>query len=644
MSESKVAMEIAEFYLKLISTKTLKNRHHIKTELLRNSEYLSSICEELKRIEGLEGSIISKNMALMTTDALTQIKQNIRELEEPFLIFIIGMGKFGKSTLINALLEEKVAEIDILPKTWKIDLYYGTQEEKMAIIIDHNGNQTRMNTEKAKEFLLCEENKRIKSEEAIEKKFIELSKQYKSIEEKEELKNALSNKELYKSPIVEVRWPLKKNKLLENFRLVDTPGLSQSLLGEIRQGLNDYYHKADGVIWLLDASKISANKSRELLDALKNSLNSIGEVPNNIVAVINFKDKIYDKEGQTGVDRVLKEAKEIYGNYFKEIVPISARQAYEAIEKRDDRLYEESGMLLLLDAINRNFYLKSQKVQIESKTKGIKNIWSNHSQVITSHNALIQAENQKRINLIKKNKLQSQDLKSDLTRQAKGKIAQYKTSTEKRILDLAENLFETDCDIKSYIENKIFKTKDFAREIMDLQMAIDERIGSFRQHSLNEVRFTEYKLIGTYNAKQTELIKATNFHTDITQSNVEINGFLASAAAAAIGFFGWIFGESVSFSKIQVGIAKFFKADKVRENLKNTLGGAVYNAESDISKWILNVVDQTCQEIENVCENSFTELYGNSSEINSQQAALNKLTEFEILKVEIPNIQQLIIS
>ena len=38
------------------------------------------------------------------------------------MLFIMGMRKYGKSTLINALLRQKVAEMDFLPKTWKIDV------------------------------------------------------------------------------------------------------------------------------------------------------------------------------------------------------------------------------------------------------------------------------------------------------------------------------------------------------------------------------------------------------------------------------------------------------------------------------------------------------------------------------------------
>ena len=51
------------------------------------------------------------------------IEELANQLDEKFSLFIMGSGKNGKSTLINALLGQKKAAVNILPKTWKIDIY-----------------------------------------------------------------------------------------------------------------------------------------------------------------------------------------------------------------------------------------------------------------------------------------------------------------------------------------------------------------------------------------------------------------------------------------------------------------------------------------------------------------------------------------
>ena len=45
----------------------------------------------------------------------------------------MGSGNYGKSTLINALLQEKVIETSDIPNTWKLDLFIKSDNEKVEI-------------------------------------------------------------------------------------------------------------------------------------------------------------------------------------------------------------------------------------------------------------------------------------------------------------------------------------------------------------------------------------------------------------------------------------------------------------------------------------------------------------------------------
>ena len=59
--------------------------------------------------------------------------ENLKELLEPFLLFVIGSGNYGKSTVINALVEEDLVKTKDLPNTWKLDLFCKSKIEKIVI-------------------------------------------------------------------------------------------------------------------------------------------------------------------------------------------------------------------------------------------------------------------------------------------------------------------------------------------------------------------------------------------------------------------------------------------------------------------------------------------------------------------------------
>lgn len=50
-------------------------------------------------------------------------RESIQELNNPFLLFIMGNGNYGKSTLINSLLQENRVNTNDLPNSWKLDIF-----------------------------------------------------------------------------------------------------------------------------------------------------------------------------------------------------------------------------------------------------------------------------------------------------------------------------------------------------------------------------------------------------------------------------------------------------------------------------------------------------------------------------------------
>jgi len=200
--------------------------------------------------KALRNSIYGEGEGVRLRDFNQQMEKHVssidrvkHDLSTPFSLFVVGMGKMGKSTLINALLAGDYAEVDFLPKTWKIDVFHGgNKKQDMAVIHYRTGRHVEMNIVNAQNMLKKEEEKRHLSEKDVSN---ELRKRISAISnpgEKEEIKKELEKYMLYQSDVVEVHWPVPSNSLLKHFRIVDTPGLVQDLLGETKARSSEYLH------------------------------------------------------------------------------------------------------------------------------------------------------------------------------------------------------------------------------------------------------------------------------------------------------------------------------------------------------------------------------------------------------------------
>ena len=257
-------------------------------------------------------------------------------LNMPFELVIVGMGKVGKSTLINALIAKRVADVDVLPKTWKTDLYMNSANT-MARIIYRDGKVEESFVDEVKKIVEQEEKKREESEDLIFDKYRELSGKFNTIEDKEQIKQELYQKYLYKSSIREINWPVVVDcpeSILKSYVVVDTPGLWQINGGNQQENISDYYHQADGVIWVLDATTLSASKPKKMLDDLDFALQQAGVKRfGNIIAVLNRMDSAIPDGNQMEINRIVAEAKKIFGDRFVDVIPFSAKRALASLDK-----------------------------------------------------------------------------------------------------------------------------------------------------------------------------------------------------------------------------------------------------------------------------------------------------------------------
>ena len=305
----------------------------------------------------------SKELVSYIEQKIKENTKSIKELENPFLLFIMGSGNYGKSTLINAILQEKVIETSDIPNTWKLDLFIKSDNEKVEITYNDE-REIIKSLSNGKKILKEEEDKFKISKKEISKKILS----YKNKLSKDKLKEFKIEQErlhLYKSDINQIKYYLKNKKILNDFTIVDTPGLNQTLLKNTVKRMNKYYQKSDGVIWLIDAQNIVSKETNKLIEEI-NKIDNLHE--KKIIGVVNKIDII---KNDNDLERLKEKVNEIYNNKFNDIVYISARDALDGIVNKDKYLIDKSNINNLYKSIESNFKQVCEKKQIDSKYKNL---------------------------------------------------------------------------------------------------------------------------------------------------------------------------------------------------------------------------------------------------------------------------------
>lgn len=338
------------------------SRHN---ELEKLMNVISKLNKELQLVKKDISNKESKSKELVSYIE-QEIKENtksIKELENPFLLFIMGLGNYGKSTLINALLQEKVIETSDIPNTWKLDLFIKSDNEKVEITYSDEREIVK-SLSSSKKILKEEEDKFKTSKKEISKKILN----YKNKLSKDKLKEFKIEQEklyLYKSDIDQIKYYLNNKKILNDFTIVDTPGLNQTLLKNTIKRMNTYYQKADGVIWLIDAQNIVSKETNKLIEEI-NKIDNLHK--KKIIGVVNKIDII---KNDKDLERLKEKVNEIYNNKFNDIVYISARDALDGIINKDKYLINKSNINSLYKSIDKNFKQICEKKQIDSKYKNL---------------------------------------------------------------------------------------------------------------------------------------------------------------------------------------------------------------------------------------------------------------------------------
>lgn len=266
----------------------------------------------------------------------------------PFEIFVIGEGKFGKSTFINALFGADVSPVGLVPKTYCFHRF-----------IAHSGDRDSAS-------LVTQDPKEDPAwshiHEAVGKAHPEQEGQFfRYACQPETAREIVSGEEgrigpgrTYRTPIMEIEWRLNAPKaILPGMRLVDTQGLEQILASSMhRAHLEWEYQRADAIIWLVSAVKVRSAVTEEYFRLF-------GRYSKPTVLILNQIDRIPLPDAA----RVVDEARQAYGARGFDIVPFSAKQACAARRQNDPVLLNDCGMTDLSNLLQNKFLAKQTLVR-----------------------------------------------------------------------------------------------------------------------------------------------------------------------------------------------------------------------------------------------------------------------------------------
>lgn len=302
---------------------------------------------------------------------------------KPFELFVLGEGKFGKSTLVNALLGEVRSKSRGLPET-RCFLRY--------VITDKPRSTSRM-------FLRIKPGTHdwIAREVGQGKKVPELFEMLEYEVEASVAKEILDEESRrldggnYSPAVYEAERDHKKtNRCIfpAGVRIVDTQGLDQLFPDDLQQlGRNSedpditkrfldwmsstprgkhlewQFRRCDAVLWCVNAKRIGSA-------ATEASMKYFSSYSKKIVIALTNIDLVVRKESD--MERLLEKARQKYGHFAKILVPVNGQLALESALAEDSDGLHSSGLIELAEALTRVCVSDATKTRAVSRYIGLR--------------------------------------------------------------------------------------------------------------------------------------------------------------------------------------------------------------------------------------------------------------------------------
>ena len=225
-------------------------------------------------------------------DDVKQFAKKEADLDEPLLLFVVGEGNFGKSTLVNTLIGKSYAAVSRLPRTWRVDVYRKSRKNYAELYF---ADRSVKKVSVARAINIC-------------KKYEKEGKEWKA--------------DLY-----QVVWHVADINIPESVSIVDTPGFAQfrssdderevSILGHeglrvrVRDIFSAYYYRADVVLWMFNARRINDKDTVEAVSKLQH-LNK------KVIGCISY----FDFVPQDRANEIIDDAEKYFGSLTQTFVPL----------------------------------------------------------------------------------------------------------------------------------------------------------------------------------------------------------------------------------------------------------------------------------------------------------------------------------
>lgn len=636
-----------------------KIRKFIQKQLL---DHLSKIEMQLESIHACCGTetVCLQDYLQHIEEICAAINRLTQRLNENFMLFVMGSGKNGKSTLINALLGQKAAAEDSLPKTWKIDIFHD-ETDSMCTLTFKDNTRKRMKKQQALAYIESEEEKRKTSEQSIRQKLREFKKQKASLEVLEEKQRELRKYELYQSPVIEASWPAGQSDILKHYSLVDTPGLRQELDDMIVATAEDYFSKADGVIWILPGDKIaSAGDYTELCELCKKH----GKNPDNIIAVVNRMD-IVRQSGQR-VEDVLAEARRFYGDMFTEIVPISAKEARQAEEilsqknisdeRRNEAktLMEQSNLPALLRLLNRTFFANALDIQIRSKIRGCRDFLNHIRQEANQASQLLADVQEQRNGKIASWDKDSSELKNRLTKD----LNTFKKTEAERIRRETGNVENLLWDMETsyrntYILDRIIRPESLEQRLHKMVDEHSSQLMKMYTRHLKNALFREFPALKDENMdislSHKGVIGNANLSDDLSsqgEAQLALGGALAIGAGMLLGPIGLIFA-GLAVTDFGRSVAKFLSrtfGSSMASKVESRFNDQMSTVNKKLEREYRDYIEKAGEAVESLRESTYTDLYEPSDQTKTIIKHLETLDDLGDISVTQIHVKDIIFS
>ena len=249
------------------------------------------------------------NALLASSPSIQNIEQLLADIKNDYYtIVVVGEFKHGKSTLVNALLEESLMPVDVTPTTATINaVFYGQNRE--LHVVGSNGDIERSE--------LSENN----------------------------LSNYIASADFNPNDIKYLKMflpsPLLKNRVV----LVDTPGVND--LNQHRSEItHQFIPRADAVIFMVDMRAPINKTEQKFLQQITSK-----EGIKRIIFAANFIDRIDEEEIDEVVEFIESRVQSIIKGDKPKVYPLSALEGLHAKLEKDEVQLELSGLKPLEQAI-----------------------------------------------------------------------------------------------------------------------------------------------------------------------------------------------------------------------------------------------------------------------------------------------------